>query len=100
MAIMSFYVGITDDLERVSIALMKDGKRLGWLEFDGPQCDSFVRAVEKYRKLLKPPAAVGSAAEGPHDDTAAGRSEPSAKPSADEITRAEAISRKQGLTTH
>jgi hypothetical protein len=100
MAIMSFYVGVTDDLERVSIALMKDGKRLGWLEFDGPQCESFVRAVEKYRRLLKPPATVGSASESPHDDTAAERREPIAEPSADEIRRAEAISRKQGLTTH
>jgi hypothetical protein len=87
MAIMSLYLAITDDLERVSIALMKDGKRLGWLEFDGPQCDSFVRAVDKYRKLLKPPAGVSLAAEGPHDSPPVAPKEPSAEPWANEMIK-------------
>jgi hypothetical protein len=56
------------------------------------------RNVEKYRKLLKPPAVVTAAAVDPHDDLSAERREPSAGSSANEITHAEATSRKQGVT--
>ena len=54
MSTMSMFVGLTDDLQRVSIALAENGKQLGWIEFTSEQCDHFIRQVEKYRHLLPP----------------------------------------------
>jgi hypothetical protein len=49
---MSLSVNVAPDRQRVSIALIENGKHLGWIEFDGSDCDSFVKLLKKYRAML------------------------------------------------
>jgi hypothetical protein len=49
---MSVSVNVTPDRERVSIGLIENGRQLGWIEFGGRDCDSFVELVNKYRAML------------------------------------------------
>ena len=50
--LMTTVVGITDDRSRVTIALLQNGRQLGWIEYTGEQCDAFLHNVSKYRGLL------------------------------------------------
>jgi hypothetical protein len=52
VADMSVSVNVTPDRERVSIALLEDGKHLGWIEFAGKECDGFLKLVSQYRAML------------------------------------------------
>jgi hypothetical protein len=52
--IIAAHIGITDDLQKVSISILQNGKQLAWIEMDGEQCDHFLKQVTKYRELLKP----------------------------------------------
>lgn len=53
MNVMGTVVGISDDLQRVSIALLEDGKELGWVEFTPEQVDHFVKNLEKFKGLIR-----------------------------------------------
>jgi hypothetical protein len=52
VAEMSVSINVTPDRERVSIALLEDGKHLGWIEFAASECDSFIKLVGQYRAML------------------------------------------------
>ena len=53
MAVMGTVVGISDDLQRVSIELLQDGKPLGWIEFTPEEIDNFVKNLEKFKGLVR-----------------------------------------------
>jgi hypothetical protein len=50
---MSINVGVSDDLQRVTIELAKNGEQLGWIELDRAGCQHFIHNVEKYAALIK-----------------------------------------------
>jgi hypothetical protein len=52
MAEMSVSINVTPDRERISIALLEDGKHLGWIEFGASECDSFLKIFRQYRAML------------------------------------------------
>jgi hypothetical protein len=49
---MSVSINVTPDRERVSIALLEDGRHLGWIEFGASECDSFIKLLGQYRAML------------------------------------------------
>jgi hypothetical protein len=52
MAQMGLQVGVTPDREKVTIAMLEDGKQIGWIEFNGAQCDDFASMFAQYRAML------------------------------------------------
>ncbi len=67
MSAMSMNVGVTRDRERVTIALLEDGKQLGWIEFTGEQCDDFMKLVAQYRAMLTDVLPAPSTAPAPSE---------------------------------
>lgn len=52
--VMGAVVGITDDLQCVTVELLKNGEALGWVAFSPEQVDQHVANLLKYKGLLRP----------------------------------------------
>lgn len=51
-SVMSLVVGLTDDVKRVELALLQDGKQLGWVELTPEQADQVIKNISKYSTII------------------------------------------------
>lgn len=51
--IMASVVGLTDDFKMVTVELIKNGEPLGWIAYTPEQLDHHIRALEKYKSLIR-----------------------------------------------
>lgn len=52
MARMNLVVGISDDLNSVSIEMLMDGNPLGYIYLDRDGVDQHIRSLQKYKQFL------------------------------------------------